>query len=241
MLTIDLQDAMQLHCVASYTQRLVLQFRACSNQYQSRVHWMEWCLEKNYWADSECALSALAAAFHPSSFFTACFTPSIFTTTLRPGVVGVCFVVHRWDVMPEWLHIVISGILTGGILGFCKVLCCFSHLRWPCCFFVLWFGSCLFRIDGRCNAWHIRCYRKLSLRANSYSFMACFFSVVFCLVVFLLGFVFGFCFCVFAFCGFLFPLVGFCFAHEAWEYSLDYVQVRNCPLLWPVYLDGHAW
>ena len=42
--------------------------------------------------------------------------------------------------MPEWLHIVISGILAGGILGFRNVLCCFSHLRWPSgfwCFFVV--------------------------------------------------------------------------------------------------------
>ena len=47
----------------------------------------------------------------------------------------------------------------------------------------------------------------------------------------LLDFVFGFCFCVLLF-GFCFPLVCFfCFVHEVWEYSLDYVQVRNCPLL----------
>ena len=32
-----------------------------------------------------------------------------------------------------------------------------------------------------------------------------------------------------------------CFAHEAWECSLDYVQVRNRLLLRLVYFDGHAW
>ena len=53
--------------------------------------------------------------------------------------------------------------------------------------------------------------------------------------------VFGFCFCVFVLVVFLVLLFVLCFAHEAWECSLDYVQVRNRLLLRLVYFDGHAW
>ena len=62
--------------------------------------------------------------------------------------------------------------------------------------FLLFAFVFLFRSDGRCDAWHIRCCREHFLRANSYSFMACFFRLFFgcCFLVF----VFGFCFCVFA-------------------------------------------
>ena len=37
----------------------------------------------------------------------------------------------RVNVMPGWLLFVISGILAGGIPGFCIELCCFSHPLWP--------------------------------------------------------------------------------------------------------------
>ena len=50
-----------------------------------------------------------------------------------------------------------------------------------------------------------RLYRDQLLRANSYSFMVCFFGCCF----FLLVFVFGFCLCVCSFCGFWFRLL-FC-------------------------------
>ena len=41
--------------------------------------------------------------------------------------------------MPGWLLFVISGILAGGIPGFCIELCCFLHpLNWPLVF-LLWF------------------------------------------------------------------------------------------------------
>ena len=105
-------------------------------------------LGKNYWADSECALNAVATAviFHidhvspPVSPFIR-FSP----LSLRPGVVGVCFEVPGCNVMPEWLLSVISGILAGGIPGFRIELCCFHHpLTWPLrvipCF--LCFASC---------------------------------------------------------------------------------------------------
>ena len=47
--------------------------------------------------------------------------------------------------MPGRLLFVISGILAGGIPGFCIELCCFLHpLIWPLVFFVvvLCFASC---------------------------------------------------------------------------------------------------
>ena len=45
----------------------------------------------------------------------------------------------RVNVMPERLLFVISGILAGGILGFCIELCCFLHpLTWPLVF-LFWF------------------------------------------------------------------------------------------------------
>ena len=53
-----------------------------------------------------------------------------------------------------------------------------------------------------------------------------------------LCFVFSFvCLLLFWFKFWLFVL---CFAHEAWKCSLDYVQVRNRPLLKLVYFDGHG-
>ena len=53
-------------------------------------------------------------------------------TSLRPGVVGICFEVPGCNVMPERLLFVISGILAGGIPGFRMELCCFSHPpTWP--------------------------------------------------------------------------------------------------------------
>ena len=52
------------------------------------------------------------------------------------------------------------------------------------------------------------------------------------LLVFLFVCLLFLCFLGSACCFVLFCLWGL-------ECSLDYVQVRNCPLLWPVYLDGH--
>ena len=119
--------------------------------------------------------------------------------------------------------------------------CALLLLSPPVAILILLFGLVvLFRIDGRCSAWHTRCCRDQFLRANSYSFMACFFRLLF-FVFFCWFLCLVFVFVCLFFLWFLVPLVVLCSAHEAWECSLDYVQVRNCPLLWPVYLDGHAW
>ena len=128
--------------------------------------------------------------------------------------------------MPEWLHFVISGSWLGGFWVSAR---CFvaslTSVGYLVCF---WFCSCLFRIDGRCSAWHIRCYREYFLRANSYSLMACFFGCFLVVVCLFLCLVLVLCVALFVV---FVPLFCSCFAYEAWEYPLDYVQVCNCPLL----------
>ena len=138
--------------------------------------------------------------------------------------------------MPEWPHIVISGILAGGILGFRNVLC-FSHLRWPSCLCCLfrWFCFDLMAgvVHGTEDAIATNFSRRIAIPSWPVFSVGGFLLVGFCLLVFVFV-------CLFFLC-FLVLLVVLCSAHEAWECSLDYVQVRNRLLLWPVYLDGHAW
>ena len=96
-------------------------------QFESSIHrkgalqpqWW-WCLEKNYWADSECALNAIATAvviFHidyvspPVSPFIR-FSP----LSLRPGVVGVCFEVPGWMLCLSGCSLWSRGSWLGGSL-----------------------------------------------------------------------------------------------------------------------------
>ena len=55
--------------------------------------------------------------------------------------------------MPEWLHVVISGVLARGTLGFRKVPCCFSHPPMAIsCLFVLVFVILLASVDDGTKA-----------------------------------------------------------------------------------------
>ena len=140
--------------------------------------------------------------------------------------------------MPEWLHIVISGILAGGILGFRNVLCCFSHLRWPSCLFCLFglFGFALMAgvVHGTQDAIATNFSGRIAFPRACF-FGCCFLFFVCCWLCFC------FCFCVSVFCVVFVSAWCLCSAHEAWECTLDYVQVRNCPLLWPSTLtDMHV-
>ena len=67
--------------------------------------------------------------------------------------------------MPEWLHVVISGVLAGGTLSFHKVLCCFPHRQWPSLvLFVLFWFCFVFRWPVLMTA------HKLLSRSIPYSF-----------------------------------------------------------------------
>ena len=116
----------------------VLKAVCTASVHYSSQRW--WCLEKNNWVDSEGALSAVAIAViftldHVSlSSFTALV---IFTTFVATRRCRCLLQSVRMNVMPWRLLFVISGILAGGIPGFCIELCCFPHLlNWPMVF--LW-------------------------------------------------------------------------------------------------------
>ena len=119
------------------------------------------CLEKNYWADSECALNAVATAViltldhvsPPVSPFI-CFSP----LSLRHGVVVVCFEVPGWTLclngcslwsLGSWLggspvsalSFVASITLLHGPFVLFRVVFVLLHFRWPY------------------SRWHTRCHR----------------------------------------------------------------------------------
>ena len=91
---------------------------ACTARVPYSPQWW-WCLEKNYWADSECALNAVATAviFHidhvspPVSPFIR-FSP----LSLRPSVVGVCFEVPGWMLCLNGCSLWSRGSWLGGSL-----------------------------------------------------------------------------------------------------------------------------
>ena len=91
---------------------------ACTARVPYSPQWW-WCLEKKYWADSECALNAVATAviFHidhvspPVSPFIR-FSP----LSLRPGVVGVCFKVPGWMLCLNGCSLWSRGSWLGGSL-----------------------------------------------------------------------------------------------------------------------------
>ena len=83
-----------------------------------------------------------------------CFTTLVATRRRRCLLRSV-----RVNVMPEWLLSVISGILAGGIPGFCSELCCFLHpFSWPlrvvpCCLRFASFSVAILMMT------HTRCHR----------------------------------------------------------------------------------
>ena len=85
----------------------------------SRKKKWRWCLQKNYWADSECALNALATTViftldhvsPPVSPFIR-FSP----LSLRHGVVVVCFEVFGWTLCLNGCSLWSRGSWLGGSL-----------------------------------------------------------------------------------------------------------------------------
>ena len=116
-----------------------------------------WWLEKHIWVDSESALTAVVFLFtlghvSPHSHFPIIYNANttagflllvIFTISCGLHLVHICWV--RCSVMPRGLHVVISGILAGGILGFRNVHCCFAptlgHLLWFLLPLFLWWPA----------------------------------------------------------------------------------------------------
>ena len=98
--------------------------------------------------------------------------------------------------MPQRLHVVISGILAGGILGFRNVDCCFRTFGWPSCF-VVW--SLLFQMartdDSTQDA--ILIHQSTSLSYCPGLWACGFFGLLFSCFCFWLP-------CAFVFVGFLF-------------------------------------
>ena len=119
---------------------------ACTARVPYSSQW--WCLEKNYWAVSECALNAVATAvlFHNRPCLTSCFTVYSFSPlSLRPGVVGVCFEVPEWILCLNGCSLWSWGSLLG-IPGFRIEPCCFYHpLTWPLVWFCVFFVFLLVR------------------------------------------------------------------------------------------------
>ena len=73
--------------------------------------------------------------------------------------------------MPWRLLFVISGILAGGIPGFCIELCCFPHpLNWPLVF--LWRFLLLVICWGPASSWHTRCHYACNEMILSYHLLS---------------------------------------------------------------------
>ena len=111
--------------------------------------------------------------------------------------------------MPERLLFVISGILAGGIPGFCIELCCFLHpLTWPLVFLLWFFVLLLVRGHSHHDTQDVIMHESPLL-------------VLFllCLLVFVVGLLFS-CFCLFAF------VVCFVFLVFLLDCILDCVQVH---------------
>ena len=167
----------------------------------------QWCLEKNYWADSECALNVVATAVisHNRSCLTSCFTFYSFFTTLVATRRCRCLLRSaRVNVMPERLS-VISG-LAGGSLVSALSFVAFHPLTWPLLCFCVFFVLLLFRWP--LSLWHTRCHHACYSHCWWLSH-----SSVFCLVWLWL--------CVFVFVCFFFGVVWFW-----WDCSLECVLVH---------------
>ena len=180
-----------------------------------------WWLEKRFWEDSECAVSAVASmSFSPRSCFTLLFhCVSFLTTLLWPGVVGVCFKVSGCYFMPWWLLFEISGILAGGIPGFRIELCCFCTLwsgpLWVCgwLFLVISMGLrqhgtqvviCMRRDDTKLSPLaSTDLFSPINWNPSRHGF-AVVFLFVFCVGCFFVCFCFWCCFCFWVFCLFRF-------------------------------------
>ena len=129
--------------------------------------------------------------------------------------------------MPGWLLFVISGILAGGIPGFCIELCCFLHpLIWPLVF-LSWF-SVLLLVKG-----HYHHDTQDVIMHESPLLVAIPLLGVLLVVLFLLGLllfvVVGLLlFVCFLFVGFacLFLWFVLCFWFSCWDCILDCVQVH---------------
>ena len=127
--------------------------------------------------------------------------------------------------MPERLLFVISGILAGGIPGFCIELCCFLHpLIWPLVFLLWFFVLLLVRGPYHHDTQDVIMHESPLLVAIPLLgvllvvlFLLC--LLVFCCWFFCLFFVFS-CVCLFAF------VVCFVFWFSCWDCILDCVQVH---------------
>ena len=119
---------------------------------------------------------------HPSVSPLHSFSP----LSLRPGVVGVCFVF----VMPERLLLVISEILAGGSLV-SALSCVASYTQW---FGPWWFCrvNCFASCWGPFSSWHISCHHAWIPIAGCNPTSWCSFCwVVFAWFAFVFGFVLG--------------------------------------------------
>ena len=199
------------------------------------------------WARPECR--SFAVIFTLDHVSLSCFTALVLLTTFVATRRCRClFQSVRVNVMPGWLLFVISGILAGGIPGFCIELCCFLHpLLWPlvlfsCLFvFVFWLEPIL--------PWHTSCHHAWTEMILSYHLLPDFILVTHKLVpvtsllccVCCFWFVwFWFCVCL-CFCFFVWWFLVFlllCFALRSGDEMWQYTGLCNGPP--PVYFWGHS-
>ena len=157
------------------------------------------CLEKNYWADSECALNAVATAViltfdhvsPPVSPFIS-FSP----LSLRHGVVVVCFEVPGWMLcLNGWSLWSLGSWLGGSPVSALSFVASFTLLHGPLLFCSLLFVLLLFRWPY--SRWHTRWHRAsyvselaaiALLCALWFWFCCCFVCFLFCLLCLWFGF-----------------------------------------------------
>ena len=170
--------------------------------------------------DSECALSAVAFAviFTLDHVSPSCFTFLSFLTTFVATRRRRCLLRGvRVNVMPERLLFVISGILAGGIPGFCIELCCFLHpLTWPLVFLLFFFVLLLVRGHSHHDTQDVIMHESPLLVAIP--LLGVFWWFCFCFVFWFLLLVW--CFLVFA-CLLLWFVL--CFWFSCWDCILDCV------------------
>ena len=159
-------------------------------------------LGKNYWADSECALNAVAtAAILTFDHVSPPVSPfiSFSLLSLRHGVVVVCFKVIKGESSCHSACAMWSRGSWLGILGFRMVLCCFSYLCvWPCVFVFRFFFVCFLAVLAilGCDDTMLPSPAWIHQWTGCQSFLCVrFWLVCFCCLV--LCFVW-FCLCVFA-------------------------------------------
>ena len=165
--------------------------------------------------------------FHTRPCLTLLFHRSLFLTTFVATRRCRCLLRSvRVNVMPGRLLFVISGILAGGIPGFCIELCCFLHpLIWPLVF-LLWFFVLLL-VRG-----HYHHDTQDVIMHESPLLVAIPLLGALLVVLLLLGLLFfvvaGFLLVVFFFVGFacLFLWFVLCFWFSCWDCILDCVQVH---------------